>query len=59
MLTVAPHGPDFDTPDDEEELAADQMARQHRIILAYLKVLSPIIAALVASIGTMVGVMAR
>lgn len=59
-MTVAPQGPDFETPDDEgEEIAADQIERQHRIILAYLKVLSPIIAALVASIGTMVGVMAR
>lgn len=57
MLTVAPHGPDIETPDPEDEIAADHA--RHRIILAYIKALSPIIAALVASIGTLVGVLAR
>ncbi|WBB82585.1 hypothetical protein O7606_15525 [Micromonospora sp. WMMD882] len=57
-MTVAPHGSDFETPEDEHETAADPTDR-HRIVLAYIKALSPIIAALVASIGTLVGVLVR
>ncbi|WDZ86621.1 hypothetical protein [Micromonospora cathayae] len=57
-MTVAPNGTDFETPDDEQEAVADQTGR-HRIILAYIKALSPIIAAIVACIGTVVGILAR
>jgi hypothetical protein len=57
-LTVAPPGPDFETTEPDEEVAAEQDER-HRLILAYIKALSPIIAALVASIGTLVGVLVR
>ncbi|BCL15447.1 MULTISPECIES: hypothetical protein [Micromonospora] len=58
MLTVAPPGPDFETTDPDEEPAAEPEGR-HRLILAYIKALSPIIAAMVASIGTLVTVLAR
>ncbi|GLY23697.1 hypothetical protein Misp04_34290 [Micromonospora sp. NBRC 101691] len=58
MLTVAPQGPDIETPDSEDEAATDHDGR-HRLILAYIKALGPIIAAIVASIGTLVSVLAR
>ncbi|MEU4565546.1 hypothetical protein [Micromonospora sp. NPDC023956] len=57
-MTVAPQGPDIETPDSEDETEADHDGR-HRLILAYIKALSPIIAAMVASIGTLVGILAR
>ncbi|WP_285789706.1 hypothetical protein [Micromonospora sp. NBRC 101691] len=57
-MTVAPQGPDIETPDSEDEAATDHDGR-HRLILAYIKALGPIIAAIVASIGTLVSVLAR
>ncbi|MFJ6149729.1 hypothetical protein [Micromonospora profundi] len=57
-MTVIPRGSDFETPGDEDEPVAEQSDR-HRIILAYVKTLSPIIAAIVACIGTLVTALAR
>ncbi|SCL36789.1 hypothetical protein GA0074692_4445 [Micromonospora pallida] len=58
-MTVAPPGPDFETTEPDEEEVASEQEERHRLILAYIKALSPIIAALVASIGTLVGVLVR
>ncbi|MFD4207098.1 hypothetical protein ACFWRG_14035 [Micromonospora tulbaghiae] len=57
-LTVIPHGSDFETPEDEDETVAEPTDR-HRLILAYIKTLSPIIAAVVACIGTLVAALVR
>lgn len=59
-MTVAPHGPDFETPAPDEEIDADvDQDGRHRLILAYLRALSPILAAMVAAIATVVGVLVR
>ncbi|MBU8858674.1 MULTISPECIES: hypothetical protein [unclassified Micromonospora] len=57
-MTVIPHGSDFETPEDEDETVAESIDR-HRLILAYIKTLSPIIAAVVACIGTLVAALVR
>ncbi|MGC4893425.1 hypothetical protein [Micromonospora sp. DT31] len=58
-MTVIPHGSDFETPPEDEHGADADPTERHQIILAYIKTLSPIIAAIVACVGTLVGALIR